>query len=107
MPSKNSIQRIISSALDRMFTIVGFDGFDPEFAKRDNWYLQRSWTEEQENEFKAWLINECRTKLRMRKKAAEFEASVFILSWGWKIEPSSRYIDKNSNNEKHQVNASI
>lgn len=76
-------EKLFNTAMDRMFMAVGFDGFDENFVKQDHWYTKKTWTIEQESEYRQWLINECRTKLRMRKKAAELEAGYFLLMWGW------------------------
>jgi hypothetical protein len=84
MERQNKIDKFMSSALDKMFQSVGFDGFDEEFAKQDNWYLLREWTNEQQSEYKDWFISECSKKLRMRKSQAEREFGFFLLSWGWK-----------------------
>jgi hypothetical protein len=84
MRSQEKIDKFMDHALDVMFKAVGFDGFDEEFTKQPDWYIKREWSKEQQDEFRDWLIAECRTKLRMRKKQAEVEAGFFLLSWGWK-----------------------
>jgi len=85
MERQNKIDRFIDAALDKMFQAVGFEGFDEEFVKQDNWYMLREWTSEQQDEYRSWFISECRKKLRMRKGQAEREFGFFLLSWGWKI----------------------
>jgi hypothetical protein len=67
-----------------MFQEVGFNGFDEEFTKQENWYALREWTVEQQDQYRNWFISECRKKLRMRKSQAEREFGFFLLSWGWK-----------------------
>ena len=84
MKSQEKIDEFMDHALDMMFKAVGFDCFDEEFTKQPDWYTKREWSKEQQDEFRDWLISECRTKLRMRKKQAEVEAGFFLLSWGWK-----------------------
>jgi hypothetical protein len=100
MPSDKKIKQFFRTALDRMFSIVGFDGFDEEFVKSDNWYLQREWTEEQEREYRNWLFEECRRVLKLTKKQAELEVGYFLLMWGWK----TKYIEESTpNHEEHKV----
>lgn len=52
------------------------------------WYMKNSTTQEKETEFKNYIIERCRTVLRLDKKAAENEASWFILQWGLTTNPS-------------------
>ena len=91
MERQNKIDRFMRSALDKMFQSVGFECFDEEFTKQDNWYTLRGWTVEQQNEYRDWFISECRKKLRMRKSQAEQEFGFFLLSWGWKTTDQTRY----------------
>jgi len=84
MRSQEKIDEFMDHALDMMFNVVGFNGFDEEFIKQPDWYTMKEWSKEQQDEFRNWLISELRTKLRMRKKQAEIEAGFFLLSWGWK-----------------------
>lgn len=77
------LEEFLQHAMDRMFRMVGFDGFDEEFTKAENWYTKRSWSEEEEREFRNWFIDGCRKELKLTKKSAEFEASYFLLMWGW------------------------
>jgi hypothetical protein len=50
--------------------------------------MRNSTTEEKEKEFKNYIVERCRTVLRLDKKAAENEASWFILQWGLTTNPS-------------------
>jgi len=86
--SKKKTTEFMTDALDRMFRAVGFDGFDQEFAKQDQWYLMREWTKDQEDEYRDWFINECRKRLKMTERQAVFEAGYFMLNWAWKTKNS-------------------
>jgi hypothetical protein len=78
--------KFIKKALDKMFTYVGFDSFNEEFTKQHNdWYQQKTWTEEQSNEFKQWFISEGKKDLKFNKQMLEKEHAWFDLKWGWKI----------------------
>jgi hypothetical protein len=78
--------KFIKKALDKMFTYVGFDSFNEEFTKQhDDWYSQKTWTEEQSNEFKQWFISEGKKDLKFNKQMLEKEHAWFDLKWGWKI----------------------
>jgi hypothetical protein len=92
MPSEKRMKKFFRDALDKMFITVGFDGFDEDFVKNENWYLQREWTEEQEREYRDWLLGECKRVLRLTKKQAELEVAYFLLMWGWK----TKYIEENT-----------
>ena len=76
-------REFFDSAMDRMFRTVGFEGFDKEFVKQDLWYTKKAWSETQEAEFKKWMIDEGRSKMKWSKKTAEYEVAYFLLMWGW------------------------
>jgi hypothetical protein len=84
MIGKKRLNEFFKEALDKMFSEVGFDGFDEGFTKQENWFQMREWTEEREMEFRNWFYDECRTKLKMSKRAAQLETGYFLLMWGWK-----------------------
>jgi hypothetical protein len=80
----NKFDNFLKKALNKMFTCVGFEKFDEEFTKQEEWYLKKSWTQEQSEAFKKWFIQECVADLNCTKKMAEREFSWFDLKWGWK-----------------------
>jgi hypothetical protein len=62
-----------------------------------NWFLEHTWTKEEEQEFCDWLVNEIRTNNKVRKelttlpyRPAKYRAKKavmwFNLNWGWKTE---------------------
>lgn len=82
---KNKYDKFLKKALDKMFTYVGFDKFDESFTNQYNdWYNQKSWTNEQEQDFKKWFLTEGKKDLKFNKIMLEKEYSWFYLKWGWK-----------------------
>ena len=82
----NKFDKFVQKALDKMFTYVGFSSFDESFTKtHDDWYNQKTWTEEQSKNFKKWFINEAKKDLKFNKTMIEKEYEWFNLKWGWKV----------------------
>jgi len=70
----------IAIILTEMFKRVGLV-YSPEFTKQDEWYRQHTWTQEEETDFKKWLVQYIKkNKLNIR---AELEAGIFLLDYGW------------------------
>lgn len=105
MISNKKIKDFFKIALNKMFCEVGFDKFDEEFVKQENWYLLHEWTEQQEKDYRQWFIKECRDSLKMSKKTAELEAGYFLLMWGWK----TKYIEEEKilNHEEHKIDEDV
>lgn len=89
--AKNKEEKFITKAKDQLFRAVGFDGFDQSFVDKFpyNWYRQKTWTEQQEQEFKKWFIVEYMKTFRHSKKYAQSEASWFLFSYGWKMKENT------------------
>jgi hypothetical protein len=77
--------KFLKKALNKMFVDVGFQSFDENFVKQDNWYNLKQWTTEQENAFKAWFLTEAKKDLKFNKQMCEREFAWFNLKWGWKV----------------------
>ena len=79
--------------LKKMFEIIG-EEYSFEKTQSDSWFLDYSWTAEQENQFRDWLVNylyenkEARQSLmrwpRKNKKTCKRATNEFILWYGWK-----------------------
>jgi hypothetical protein len=82
----NKYDKFVTKALDKMFTYAGFEGLDKEFTKQEDWYMQKTWTQEQSDDFKQWFITEAKKDLKFNRTMAEKEYSWFGLMWGWKLE---------------------
>lgn len=79
-----STTQFLDKAFNKLFQSVGFESWDKEFSKRQDWYLQKTWTKEQSDEFKRWFTEEIKKDLKLKKHQAEKEWAYFDLMWGWK-----------------------
>ena len=73
------------TCVTEMFKRVGLEYPNKELTDQDNWFEKYTWTEEEEIDFKKWVIKLLMKKHKYRKKHAEFEAGCFLLDVGWKI----------------------
>ena len=71
------------------YQLKSFDLTYEDVKTDPQWYMRYSTTQEKETEFKNYIVERCRTVLRLSKKAAENEASWFILQWGLTTNPSA------------------
>lgn len=83
----------LKGALNKMFQMVGFEGFDAEFVKQDNWFSKRTWSEQDRETFRNWFLAEAKTKMKWGKNSAEKEYSYFDLMWGWST-PNNNVTEK-------------
>lgn len=75
---------IFTEFLPEMFKRVGLKASDiNDLKKQPNWFTTQSWTEEDELNFKQWLVKRLMHRMRMTKASAEKEADFFLLSFGW------------------------
>ena len=84
----------MKSVLVKMCSYVDVCFDDIDF-KKDGWYSEHTWTEEQEKDFCNWLENEISTNNEVRKgittlpyrpskKRIKQAVMWFNLMWGWK-----------------------
>lgn len=52
----------------------------------DHWFMCRTWTEEQEDDFRKWMKDYLKKSTRWSVRTIENEIRYFILMWGWKTE---------------------
>ena len=83
---------------------VGVDWKTVDFHK-DGWYLEHTWTQEQEDEFKEWLADYLYKNTRARQQIMKFPrkdkricarvASGFVWNHGWKamLKENNGYAD--------------
>jgi hypothetical protein len=71
----------VEEVVQEMCNRVGANYNSIDF-EEPNWYLQYSWTKEEEQSFQDWLVNYLRKK-GYPKKWAEKDASIFLLHCGW------------------------
>ena len=73
----------LNFCLKEMFLRVGETYPNEDLTNDPEWYILRSWTIEEENKFRKWMITYLRKKLRMSKKRAETETFWFLMMYGW------------------------
>ncbi len=82
--------KTINTLRTKLFEMVGLKYVASEDKDRaEDWYLEHTWTEEEQEEFKTFGVDLLRKEERMNKRAAEKEMSWFILGYGWKTGASS------------------
>ena len=81
------------TALKQMGSVIGVNEIDLD---EDSWYLKHTWTSEQENGFKLWLVDKLKTDKTFLKSLAKYPnliktneqreklANEFIMNYGWK-----------------------
>ena len=70
--------------LAEMFKRVGAKYPWLELTRYKEWYNRRTWTEDEENDFKKWMRSFLKKRYRWTKKKLEWEIDMFLLMWGWK-----------------------
>lgn len=86
--------------LSKMCSYVGasIDDIDLE---NDRWYEQYEWTEEQQENFYEWLVDEIKNNNEIRKnffklnykprKLLRYKLAIsFIMMWGWKLKQKQK-----------------
>ena len=69
--------------IKEMFNFIGAE-YSDEFVSQEDWYWKCSWTQDEENEYKKWMVNDLRD-LGVTKKIAIGIADWFLMDYGWKI----------------------
>ena len=69
--------------LKEMFLRVGEKYPNKDLTDKTDWYMLRSWTMEDEENFRQWMVSYLRNKLRLSKKRAEREAAYFDMNFSW------------------------
>jgi hypothetical protein len=86
--------KYLDEIMNEMFRRVGLE-YKEDKVKEQDWFLQASWTEEEQNDFKEWFV----TYLSNNKSAIEdlYEnslnnkqlnrerAAMFVFNYGWKL----------------------
>lgn len=85
-----SMGKHIKVILGEMFRVVG-DTYSEEKVAGDSWYLQNSWTREQEAAFAEWLRGylanpDARKEIMEFPRSRNIDAAVrmFLFMYGWK-----------------------
>ena len=88
----NEAKKHLEVILRKMCRMVGANYNSMNF-KESNWFHKHSWTEEEESEFKKWLIKYFNDHVEARhalmkfplKKYVKESAQSFIFNYGWKL----------------------
>ena len=97
----NKYGRFGLKAFRRMFRAVG-RRFSPDVVCRPNWYLESSWTMEQERTYREWFVRQASRDLGWDKRRARKESGWFLLFYGWRIEAPENISHTSKN---HQAKA--
>lgn len=68
-----------------MFRRVGLE-YTEDYCKKQEWYLTKSWTVGEQNDFKEWGKKLLKKELKMSNHGSEKEMGWFLLSCGWGTE---------------------
>lgn len=79
------IDKFFAEVSDSLFQAVGFNKFDENFVKQDGWYTKRTWTSDQQDNFKRCFIAKAKKDLKLNRKRAELEYQWFNLNYGWRV----------------------
>ena len=78
-------EKWLDEILTKQFEMVG-EEYKPSIVKKDNWYLDYTWTNEQEKEFQDWLAVYFKKRLKFSKEYCARQAGWFILHCGFKVD---------------------
>ena len=80
-------QQVVKILINRMFEISGYEvKFEDLLERKDDWYNQYTWTEEQYQEWKKFGEEFLYKKYGRTKKGAKSEMAMFNLNYGLKIQ---------------------
>lgn len=71
--------------LKKMFRAVGEKYPNLALTDQEDWYTLRTWTQAQENKFKAWMSKVLKRRYKWTDKTIDAEIGMFLLMWGWKV----------------------
>jgi len=77
-------EKTIEMCLKEMFRRVGEKYPNKEITDKPEWWKTRTWTEEDENDFRKWMGKLLKKRHPGWKKIlVEREIGMFLLCWGW------------------------
>ncbi len=86
------MNKYLKIILDKMCEYVGIESVNP---KKKDWFLDHSWTLEQQDEFEEWysaFIKDMKIQRELyeyperSKKSRDEKAHYFVMNYGWKID---------------------
>ena len=72
----------VKYVITKMCEVIGVKYDDVDFTNH-RWFLEYSWTREEEEEFRDWLITLIEKTTIDTRHYAEVQANFFILNYGW------------------------
>lgn len=80
-------QQVVKILINKMFEIAGYDvKYEQLLERKDDWYNQYTWSEEQNKEWRQWGEDFLYKKYKRTKKGAQSEMAMFDLNYGLKIQ---------------------
>lgn len=78
---------LIKDLINKMFEIAGHKvTFDDIKDRKDDWFTQWTMTEQQNEEWYDWGVEQIKKRFRYSKKVCEKEMGFICLMWGLKLE---------------------
>ncbi len=68
-----SYEKTINDCLTEMFRRVGEEYPNPELTDQDDWYHQQSWTREEEDDFRDWMMKLVKKRYQWPKKKIDYD----------------------------------
>jgi len=80
------LEKFCYKILDKLFQAVGFKQFSLDYVlEHEDWRSKNSWTQDQEEYFYYWFVENAQSDLGLNKRQANFEYKKFIQEFGWPI----------------------
>lgn len=87
MNRKEKKELLIEDLINKMFEIAGHKvTFDDIKDRKDDWFTQWTMTEQQNEEWYDWGVEQIRKRFRYSKKFSQKEMGMINLMWGLKLE---------------------
>lgn len=80
---------LCEECLVEMFRRVGLKYPNKRFTNQKDWYINKSWTKEEENDFRKWM----RKKIAKKVPRVDLEIEMFLLMWGWSCKEEPKRLD--------------
>lgn len=66
-----------------MFKFIGVEFVREEVEHDSEWYTRHPWSEDEQEQFRKWLVKHLRTKFKQPKSYAESGARWFVFCYGF------------------------
>jgi hypothetical protein len=82
-------EKTTEMCLKEMFKRVRESYPNKDITDKPEWWRTRTWTEEEENDFRKWMGKLLKKRHGWHKAMIDREVSMFLLMWGWSYEKKS------------------